>query len=115
VNRLEQELKTALQQVEPPEGFADRVLARAAAAERPKASGAGWGWWQGLVHPRGLRWGLTGALCAMIAGGGAVYKYEQDRRAAGEAAKEQLMLALRVTASKLQLAESKVREINSQN
>lgn len=114
-SKLEPELKKALQPVEPPEGFAERLMARVAAGEREK-SGRGWSsWWAGLFESRGLRWALTGALCISIAAGGVFYRHEQDRRAAGEQAKEKLMLALRLTASKLQLAQSEVRQINSGN
>jgi hypothetical protein len=114
-SKLERELKKALEPAEPPDGFAERVMARVAAGEREKGVGGDSSWWKGLFESRGLRWALTGALCVSIAAGGIFYRHEQDRRAAGEQAKEQLMMALRLTASKLQLAQSEVQQINSGN
>lgn len=113
-DKFERELRRALRPVEPPDGFAGRVLARAARGEAAAASP----WWHmgpGLFATRGFRWALAGALCLAFAAGGSLYHYESQRRAAGEAAKEQLMLALRVTASKLALAQSEVRQIGSAN
>jgi len=52
----------------------------------------------------------TVSICLVI--GGVHYRNLQGQRAEGEAAKAQLMLALRIAGSKLQLAKSKVNEIN---
>lgn len=114
-SKLEQELRKALRPVEPREGFAERVMARVAASEREEAARGRSRWWSDLFQSRGVRWALTGALCISIASGGVYYRHEQERRAAGEQAKEQLMLALRLTASKLQIAQSEVSQINSGN
>jgi hypothetical protein len=114
MDRLEQELKRALERVEPPMGFAERVMARAAEADRETAGRRG-NWWAYFVQARGLRWALTGALCLAIAAGGVGYHLAEQRRLAGEQARDQLMLALRVTASKLQLAQAEVRQMNSPN
>lgn len=115
MNKFEQELKKALQPVEPPAGFAERVMARVAASEQSRAARGKWNWWADLFQSRGLRWALTGALCFSLVAGGVFYQHEQRRRAEGEAAKNQLMLALHLTASKLQLAQSEVRQLNSEN
>ena len=115
MNKFEQELKKALMPVEPPAGFAERVMARVAAGEEFKGAQHTRNWWSDLFQARGLRWALTGALCLAITGGGVFYQYEQRRRAEGEQAKEQLMLALRLTASKLQLAQAEVQGINNRN
>ena len=90
-------------------------MARVAAGERSYPARGVWSWWTGLFQSRGLRWALTGALCLSIVAGGAMYQHVQQRRAAGEHAKEQLMLALRLTASKLQFAQAEVRGISSAN
>ncbi len=113
MNRLEDELRKTLQRVEPPAGFAERVMARAANQERSREK-ATWPWLD-LFRNRGLQWAATCALCLAIATGGIVYHHEEVRRAQGEEAKQQLMLALRITASKLQVAESEVRQIGSTN
>lgn len=115
MSEFEQELKKALQPVDPPEGFAERVMARIAAGEEAHAPRGAWSWWTDVFQSRGLRWALTAALCLSIVAGGAIYRHEQERRAAGQQAKEQLMLALRLTASKLQLAQAEVRGISSAN
>jgi hypothetical protein len=46
-----------------------------------------------------------------VAASGALYERDAQRRR-GEAAKEQLMLALRITGSKLQIAANSVRELD---
>jgi hypothetical protein len=55
------------------------------------------------------------ALVAAVAGGMQYRNVERARaeRAAGEAAKEQVIKALRITASTLQVVQEKVREVGS--
>jgi hypothetical protein len=109
MNRLEEQLKKALQRVEPPAGFAERVLARAAGEKREKkVHSRAWLAWFGVS---GLRWAAAYALCVALATSGIVYHREQQRK--GEKAKEQLMLALRITSSKLQIVTESVQELNS--
>jgi hypothetical protein len=105
MNRLEEELRNAMQRKEPPEGFAGRVLAR---VQETRQSA-----WTGIFASRGLRWALAGAMCLALAVAGVEYKRAHDERARGEAAKQQLMLALRITADKLQLAQEKVQQHSS--
>jgi hypothetical protein len=102
MNRLEDELRNAMRREEPPEGFAERVLARVSAKKQSL--------WAAVFASRGLRWALAGAMCLVLAVSGIEYKQAKDERARGEAAKDQLMLALRITADKLQLAQEKVQE-----
>lgn len=110
MKRLEEELKKALRPVDSPAGFAERVLARAAKegerATPQKASG--WFAWFGTG---GLRWAAACALCVALAVSAIGYHHERDRQ--GEQAKEQLMLALRITSSKLQIATQSVQKLNS--
>jgi hypothetical protein len=113
MKRLEEELGKAFERVEPPAGFAERVIARAVAAERTKARTA-WAW-LGFFHTPALRWAATGALCVALATGGIFLRREQQRRAQGEEAKQQLMLALRIAGSKLQIAQASVRDISDTN
>jgi hypothetical protein len=58
-----------------------------------------------------MRWALVGVLLAALAGGAA---FERRRRleARAEAAKEQVMLALRITAEQLQVARRGVNRLN---
>lgn len=108
MNRLEEELKKALRRVEPPEGLAGRVLARAANESQshttqPRA-------WFGWLGASSMRWAAACALCVVLATSGLLYHREQTRK--GEEAKEQLMLALRITGNKLQMATESVRSLN---
>lgn len=109
---LEENLKQALKRVDPPAGFADRVLARAAEAEREKRARPKF--WSGFFGMGGLRWAAACALCIVLALSGTLYERDMQRRR-GEAAKEQLMLALRITGSKLQIAQRSLRELDSTN
>lgn len=108
MNRLEDELKKALQRVEPPAGFAERVLARA--EKKKKKARSLFGEWLGASN---LRWATASALCIILATSGILYHREQRRR--GQEAKEQLMLALRITSSKLQIATESVRDISAEH
>lgn len=109
MNRLEEELKKALRQVEPPTGFAERVLARVASAKEKKKARRLWvlEWMEASTW----RWAAACVLCVVLATSGILYRGERQRK--GEEAKEQLMLALRITSSKLQIAAQSIREINA--
>lgn len=107
-DKLEQELKKALRRVEPPSGFAGRVLARAEKEAKQKARPRRFDW---FGTGGGLRWAVACALCLALASSGIVYHHERERR--GEQAKEQLMLALRITSSKLQIATASMQQMNS--
>ena len=110
MNQLEEELRKALRRVEPPAGFAERVLARTAADKgKEKAHARSWFSWLG---GSGLRWATACALCAALAASGIAYHHEERKR--GEQAKAQLMLALRITSSKLQIATQNVRQLSAE-
>jgi hypothetical protein len=104
MNELERELSDALRRERPPAGFVERVLRRAAAVQ-PQHSRR----W----HPY-ARWAAAAALVAAVAGG-VHYRVVQERaeRARGEAAKEQVIEALRIAGAKLQLVQSKIKGIGS--
>lgn len=106
MKELDEGLRDALRREPAPAGFAERVLQRAE------------------EEPRILRWnprrrlvGLAAAaaLVAAVAGGIQYRSVERARaeRAAGEAAKEQVIKALRITASTLQRVQERVREVGS--
>ncbi|HEY2931706.1 MAG TPA: hypothetical protein VGK99_08145 [Acidobacteriota bacterium] len=111
---LDEQLKFGLRRKEPPVGFADRVLAEVAgtsgnATSRPVRGhrDAGYlSWWRSVTR----RWILAGALASLTIA--TVLLQQQRHRAEGEAAKEQLMLALRITSSKLNEAQRMVQEQN---
>lgn len=101
---FEEELKRALARREPSEGFADRVLARVNAGRAQYTA-------RGGLLQRLRSWRLVpvfaGAL--MITGGVAYQQHEHETR--GEAAKKQLLLAMRIAGSKLQYAQSRVEGV----
>ena len=101
MSRLDDELRAALGREEPPSGFAERLLAR---AEEERARS----WWS---LPR-LRWAAGLAACLLLAGGGLVER-ERRVRVRGELAKQQVMLALGITGSKLQFVKEKIHAIHS--
>lgn len=110
MKNLEENLRQALGRVEPPAGFADRVLVRVAREQNPRRTRSNF--WLSLFGMGGLRWAAASALCVLVAASGALYERDVQRRR-GEAAKEQLMVALRITGSKLQIAEKSLRELDS--
>ena len=115
MNYTDDQLKQALRRQDPPAGFADRLLARvaeqdAASAESPRRS------WLNFFTQPALRWASVAALCVTLLVTSLYYRHaylEAERqRAEGEAAKQQLMLALRIASSKLQHAKSKVQSVS---
>ena len=106
MKNFEEELKRALRRCEPPEGFADRVLARVGADRPLQVSPAVIPIWNRPI----LRWAAVAAM-VLIGAGGLGYRAHEQRveEASGQAAKQQVMLALRITGSKLRLAQKKVK------
>ncbi len=104
-DHLEDDLRAAMRREEPPAGFAERVLAR---VEQPAASVP--------VHRQPFhRWTWAAAAmaaCLTIGTGLVEYRHEQIQRAKGLEAKQELMQAMRITGSKLRLAQEKVRHLN---
>ena len=107
----DEELKGALRRRELPGGFAERVLARIAAEEAAQSVPQR-ELWQRFFTQSLVLWAAAAALAGALIVGGIQYRRVQRERAEGEAAKQQLMLALRITSRKLQLAKAKVDEIN---
>jgi hypothetical protein len=109
MSRLDDALRELLKREDPGPEFTERVLARAAAEPRTERS-----WWRRLAagfRPPKLRWAMAGALaCVLVVASGVRYEREQRLKAEGEAAKQQLLLALRIAGSKLQVAQAKVIE-----
>ena len=103
MSRLDDELRAALGRREPPAGFAARVVARAAADAGRRR------WWS---VPR-LRWAAALAACLVLAGGVEMERERRIRRQ-GELAKQQVMLALRITGNKLQFVKEKIHAIHSE-
>jgi hypothetical protein len=108
-NGLDEALKQALRRQEAPGDFTQRVMARVAAqksVQRPARDS-----WMSLFTQPIMRWAALAAVAAAMILGVHLYNLRRER-AEGEAAKQRLMLALRVAGSKLQLAKAKVNEMN---
>jgi hypothetical protein len=100
MDQFENDLKEALRQVDPPPGFEQRVLARlaresAAAHRRPS---------------RFTAWAAAAGLAFASLGGVAIYQYQQQQRAIK--ARDQLLLALRITSQKLDVVRSRINSTN---
>lgn len=110
-DRIEEELRNALRREQPPLGFAERVLARVQAENAAPV-----GFWQSLFGcirlPR-FKVAMATALFLLVLGGTWQYRRYEAERQAGEAAREQLLLALQITGNKLQRAQQKVDEAGS--
>jgi hypothetical protein len=118
MTRFEDELKNALHRQEAPDGFADRVLARAAEQGSRQVKLTWRDSWlkifaQPLAPANLLRWAAVAVIAVALVLGGVHYRNLQRERAQGEAAKARLLLALRIAGSKLQLAKTRVDQINS--
>ena len=110
-NRLEDALKQALRREEAPTNLAASVLTRVAqntvARDLKKQS------WLGILSQPLVRWAAFAAVSICLIAEGVHYRNQQRERAQGEAAKQQLMLALRIAGTKLHMAKEKVNEINA--
>ena len=96
---LEKQLKSALQKQDAPEWFEARVMSAVRRAEDEKKSRPRW------------QWLVATAMAGVIAVGvGVEHQREVKERAAGEAAKAQLELALKITSVKLQKIQQKLNE-----
>ncbi len=101
MNRLEETLKQALRREAAPDGFAERVIARAAVS----------GWkatlWNWPSKPHLLRWAVAVSVPAILLIIVQLHT-EQRKRAEGELAKAKVMAAMRITAESFESARQKV-------
>ena len=107
MNELDDELRKALRREDPPAGFAERVMRRVKEQQPTRQAP--------VTQPSFMRWAAAAVLVAALGGG---YQYRavqkaREERARGEAAKEQVMQALRIAGAKLQLVQATVKEIGS--
>jgi len=144
MRNLDHDLRDALRRVEPPGGFAERVLRRVEEQARQQRStssasrtwgppsggpirlkpdptrGAGGSHVRGS-HARGsfVRWLAAAAVVVAAAGAGVQYRtahLERARaeRAQGEAAGREVVLAMQIAGSKLQLVQTKIARMHQQ-
>lgn len=102
---LDNELKNALRRQPGPDGFAERVMARIEKGEAASRESGRAG--TPVLH----RAAAVLALVALLGGWGA--HQAAERRRAGEQAKEEVLLALRIASEKVNDAQERVREIGA--
>ncbi len=94
MNDFENQLRQNLQRKQPPMGFTQKVLIQTATPKR---------------HVR--QWVLAAVAAGLsLAGGLELYRYQQ-----GQFAKQQVMLALRITSEKSHVAQMKIDQINQRS
>jgi hypothetical protein len=111
MSRLDDELRSAFRREDPGEDFTKRLLERAAAQPAKRS------WRERLLavsSPSGNRWAAAALAASLLAGVGGIELRRQQRRAEAEAAKEQLMTALRIAGSKLRFAQEKVLRVGEE-
>jgi hypothetical protein len=96
---LEDELKSALRRVEPPAGFAERVLAQARQQAESKSGFAER--LRSLFRPRALRWAAAFTTACVLVLAAVRYREYQQARIQGERASTQARQALRIASAKL--------------
>ena len=112
MSRLDEDLKIAIRRHEPSEGFADRVVARIAIGQATSQEKAD-SWWRLLLRffeaPR-ARWAIAGAVACLVIAltGGYRYREYQREKAQAELAKAQVIYALQMASSKLNVAQRKM-------
>ena len=94
MSQFERDLRESLRPRQPPPGFAEGVLARTRMSRGRKAPGV---------------WLAAAALVVVMIGGPALW--EQHRQREGEKTKDQLIVALRITGSKLRSVQERLETI----
>jgi len=102
MDEFERALMEALHREAAPEGFAERVVARAGPV---KAGGRIW--WK----KRAFQWSLAAGLAATLLAGGLI-EHRREQQIRGERAREELMLALRITGVKLHAVQERLAEMD---
>ena len=99
-DQLERELRQALATRAAPDGFSERVMARI--APRQKAPAIRMPLW---------RWAAAAAVLAvaLLAFAASQWQHQRKQRIAGEHARDQVILALRITGSTLDAVQQKIQ------
>lgn len=100
---FEEKLKKALQRKSPSRDFSARVTARLAKGTIEKERRTPQ--WRSY-----FRWAMAAAL--ILASTGTFTYYQRREREQGEAARQQVLIALRITNEKLQIAQHKVQHLS---
>jgi len=93
---FEHDLRESLRPKQPPPAFVARVLART--GERDVHRVQGWRW-------------LAAVALVLLMAGGTMFIREQRRQAESESAKQQLLMAFRITGSKVRDVQSRIAAV----
>lgn len=104
---FEQELRASLQARPAPDGFVDRVVARVDALPRHEPAS----WPVRTIRNPVVR-GAIAATLLLSVGVGGYLEHQRERQIAGEHARQQVLLALRITGSTLQDVRNKMDSDN---
>lgn len=99
MTHIDDELRRALRRVEPPAGFAERIVRLTAERQAPLSMSRG-PVWRALGGSM-ARWAAAAVLAVAVTGG-VWYRAEQRRQVEGEAARRQVLLSLHIAGAKLQ-------------
>ncbi len=135
MNKFDDELRMALRREEPSPDFTDRVMVRIARLpaneigarqgnkqEKQRENNHWWRKLSELFRPPKMKWAMAGAMAVLLVVAAIGLKQYREHqlevqrqaeiaaRIEGERAKEQVMLAMRIASSKLNLAQKKVQE-----
>jgi len=105
---FEHELRDGLRPRSAPAGFADRVLAHVDALPPREPTP----WPQRVIRNPLVR-GVIAATLLLSVGVGGYFEHQRERQIAGEQARQQVLLALRITGSTLQDVRNKVDGSNA--
>jgi hypothetical protein len=109
---LEEELKHALQRKEPPLRFRERVLAECGAGPLTRADGRVREPAPHFREPAPHYRSIAAAVLLTAIIGGTTARWIEQRRE-GERAKEQVLLALRITSHKLRDTREQIHELSN--
>lgn len=120
MNRLENELRSALRREEPSPDFTDRVMTRInslpAKSEHEKREKIDWlAKIIAIFEPFQMKWAMAAAMALlMLFAGLSLHRYRENQRmlaemAEGERARQQVLLAMKLTSEKLNFAHRKVQ------
>jgi len=98
---LDDDLRAALRRQDAPHGFERRVLAATRPAPAAPLRSHRWTWAAAAL-----------AACLTLTVGVVEVRREAEQRERGLLAKQELMQAMRLTGSKLRVAQEKVRQLN---
>lgn len=108
---LDNELKNLLRRREPPEGFAERVMARLDTAP-PRQTLARRV--SAFFRPPVLRWAAVAVVCVLAVLGVVRYEHQQRVRAQAERASQDAIVALRITNEEIDAAFERAQHVTLQ-